>query len=278
MNEVRTSPLGQSVVKKENSGFTGNEHVALFASYSAEGSIKEHVEYYIKRLKENGFRVVLVIACDNMPGKDQKDYDQSTADCVIVRENKGFDFGSWAHAFYLYPDLYTSASCLLTNDSLFGPFNSFDRMVSKLKSDDRHDLFGLTQSNEVLPHIQSYFLYISKNLLGSEAFRYFMESIKPFTGKNQVISLYELPFTFFVQSSGFRVGAMFIASSLGIPQYANPTLIAWRKLIQQGFPFFKIQLLYNNHTNVDISGWEKTLRKAGYDETIAINYIKKISS
>ena len=276
MQELKPSILGNAILQKKSTlnKFTYTDRVALLASFSIDGSIKAHVEYYISRLVKNGFRVVLVIACDDISITDKNGDVQSDAEIVILRDNKGFDFGSWAHAFHLFPDLYQARSCLLTNDSLFGPFDSFDKVVSKLFSDNKHDLYGLTQSDEVLPHIQSYFLHLSNRLLRSDSFKYFMESIKPFEGKKQVISLYELPFTLFVQSSGFSVGVMFTASDLDITQYANPTLIAWRKLIQLGFPFFKIQLLYDNHTNVDISEWEEVLRQAGYDEQLAVRYIK----
>jgi lipopolysaccharide biosynthesis protein len=284
--DMKADILGDAILKKKSAAFRKTDRVALIASYSPDGTIKAHVEYYIRRLSKNGFGVILVIAVDDISDhfsktdeteSDEADFNEivTSADFVILRENKGFDFGSWAHAFRLFPELYTIKSCLLTNDSLFGPFKSFGDIVSKtLSVEDKVDLFGLTQSNEVLPHIQSYFLHLSNRLLSSESFKYFMDSIQPFANKHQVISLYELPFSFFVQASGFKVGAMFSTSELGLPQFSNPTYDAWRKLIQQGFPFLKIQLLRTNITKVDMTDWKKILHKAGYNNQLAINFLK----
>ena len=275
MHELKSNALGKAVILKQSSTFTSTDRIALIASYSPNGLIKEHVEYYIRRLSKNGFRAVLVIACDDIADNDETRYGQTAADVVVLRDNKGFDFGSWSHAFRLFPDFFNVKSCLLTNDSLFGPFKSFGNIISKtLSVEDKVDLFGLTQSNEVMPHIQSYFLHLSARLLRSESLKYFMHSIQPFENKHQVISLYELPFSFFVQASGFKVGALFATSDLGLSQYANPTYDAWKKLIELGFPFLKIQLLRNNHNNIDMTDWKKTLHKAGYDNELAINFLK----
>lgn len=262
-------PLGQAKFAVSGKQIMPADRIALLASYSGDGSIKRYVEYYTARLKENDFRVVLLVACDRLPGDKELSGYVSCADFVILRENKGFDFGSWAHAFSLLPDIFHANSCLLTNDSILGPFDSFSPVISKIRSlESSVDLLALTDNNQVMYHLQSYFLHLSKNMLSSASFKLFIRSIQPYQLKMQVISLYEIPLARFAVISGFRVGALFSTSEMSRESNENLTIHAWRKLIEKGFPFVKLQLLRDNPENQDLTGWEDVLRGVGYDPDV----------
>jgi lipopolysaccharide biosynthesis protein len=267
--------LGNANIIRSGASLTSADRVALLASYSGDGSIKQHVEYYSKRLSDCGLRVILVIACDCLQDGQHVMEQDTSADFVILRDNRGFDFGSWSHAFKLIPALYDACGCLLTNDSLFGPFNSFDGVLARLFSlENQVDLISLTDNNEAMLHLQSYFMYISRQLLAAKCFRLFMNSVQSFESKSQIINLYEIPLGRFVSMSGFRAGALFRSSDMGITDKRNVTLTAWRELVRRGFPFVKIELLKNNPCDADITGWEQVLAESGYNPELVHNHLR----
>lgn len=268
--------LGSAVFVKRPLPLNPGQRIALFASYSADGSIKRYVEYYISRLTHCGFRVMLVIACDQLPAGHAIATPNTAAEGVILRENRGFDFGSWSHVLRLMPELYMARSCLLANDSVFGPFGNFDALMDKiLVNETANDLLGLTDSQGIMPHVQSYFIHLSRRWLGSDAFRFFMESVQPYRSKLQVINQYEVTLARFATVSGFKAGAVFSLAELGVSSKSNLTLVAWRLLIERGFPFIKAQLLRDNPFKVDISGWERVLTDAGYDTGLITQYLDR---
>ncbi|HEX8077188.1 MAG TPA: rhamnan synthesis F family protein, partial [Chthoniobacterales bacterium] len=177
---------------------------------------------------------------------------------VICRENKGHDFGSWAAAHAKYGD-QVHGLLLLANDSVYGPIGDLGAVVTQLLSQDA-DFFGLVESVDMAPHLQSWFLLFKPCAHRSEAFRSIWRLPFADLSKRDIIERAEIGLSTALTQAGFRYRAAFPASRLGWlgrRHRCNLTHSLWRHLVQFGeVPFIKVELLRDNPIGVpDIREW-----------------------
>ncbi len=234
------------------------EH-ALLVAYAATGMLQPFLPRYIGMLKAAGIAVTLVVNTDRPVLLDDTLLD--LLDCAIVRDNRGYDFGAWAHALHIVPALYGAETLYIVNDSVFGPRDeaSFATMIERVRA-SRGDLVGLTQTLERGWHIQSYFMAVKRSLLASYAFQFFVNDIRVLPSKDSIIDTYEVPLAKRVRESGFEVDVLF-----PVEEGRNPTLFAWRRLIAADYPFVKLLLLRGGFPAIDTRKIKKSLRLAGFD-------------
>lgn len=246
------------IIVKEITLNAGSE-AALLVTHAPHGQLKPHVLPYIKLLRDSGF-VVLLVAVVDRP-LELGEAELAAADGIIVRDNAGYDFGAWAHAFQLVPALYGARLLIMTNDSVLPTADTrvFGAMIKDIKAHPA-DIIGLTSSHEYGWHLQSYFLALKPKALASWAFQHFIRDIERLDDKDAVIRAYEVPFAGRMQASGLSVAALFNCNIA-----FNPSLFAWRELIAQGYPFVKMLLLRGQFADADIEDWESVLADAGFD-------------
>lgn len=244
------------------------EAAALLVTHAPAGRLKPHVLPYMEQLSRNGMSVLLVAIADRP--LELLDAEIAAADGIIVRDNAGYDFGAWAHAFKLCPALYGAGLLVLTNDSVIPTADGdvFAAMMDRVR-DCPADIVALTASHEYGWHVQSYFLGLKPKALSSWAFQHFIRDIRRIDDKDEVIRTYEIPFAANMQAGGLTVKALYAGSFS-----ANPTFFSWRELIEQGFPFIKLLMLREKFSEVTDQKemlqevrqqWPFVLRKAGFD-------------
>lgn len=255
------------VIVKELNLVQGGE-AAIVVTHAPAGRLKPHVLPYMQHLRGNGISVLLVAVVDRP--LELCDEEIAAAGGIIVRDNGGYDFGAWAHAFQLYPALYGASLLIMTNDSVIPTADGtvFRTMVERVR-DCRADIVALTASHEYGWHVQSYFLGLKPKALSSLAFQHFIRNVRRIDNKDEVIRTYEVPFAAKMQAGGLIVQALFT----GVFS-ANPTLFSWRDLIEQGFPFIKLLMLRKQFAGVadwpevlkDVNeNWPTVLEAAGFD-------------
>lgn len=244
------------------------EDVALLVTHAPAGRLKPHVLPYIDQLSGTGLKTLLVIIADRP--LELRDTERARADGIIVRDNAGYDFGAWAHAFQLCPALYGAGLLVMTNDSVVPTADTqvFATMMERVRT-CRADIAALTASHEYGWHVQSYFLGFKPKALSSWAFQHFMRDMPLIDDKDQVIRTCEVPFASRMQAAGLSVEALFSGS-----YSANPTFFSWRELIEQGFPFIKLLMLRKQFEAVTDQHemlkeiqetWPQVLETAGFD-------------
>lgn len=236
----------------------GGEH-AIFVAYAATGMLHPFVRPFLRMLRDRGVAVSLVVNTDRPVALDDDLLDLVAS--VVVRENKGYDFGAWAHMLRLEPKLYAAECLYIINDSIVGPSNDTDfaAMMVKVRQ-KKADLLGLTETLERGWHVQSYFLRISAPLLQSYAFQLFVNSIAVIADKDAIINAFEVPLARRVAEAGFTVDSVF-----KIDEARNPTLFAWNRLLAAGFPFVKHSLLRNGFEHLNTEGLAREMKRAGFD-------------
>lgn len=222
--------------------------VCIFSSYSFRGIVEDYVFYYLKALKNSGFSVVFV-STSELSGtciQRLKEY----AFLIIEKENKCPDFGSWKIALALLNWGQDLNSVVLANDSVFGPFYDLEKIISSMQK--KYDVWGMTDSYEIDYHLQSYFLFAGKKVLGSGVWKLFWEDVDLSLSKQAVIDRYETGLSKVLMSSDFKLGAFASIDSLSKnfhdgSKLTNASLRFWKMLIDRyEFPFLKREVLIKN--------------------------------
>jgi hypothetical protein len=218
--------------------------ICLFATFAPAPGLKPHVPAHVESLAGAGFAVVLVVNTDLDPGGLRLDPAllDRLAGC-IVRENVGFDFAAWGHAYSLGQGFPRSTRLLLANDSVIGPVSepAFDALIGRLRASSA-DMVGLTENRMPHRHLQSYFLAFGPRALASDAFRRALLGMRSLPTKELVIDAYETSLTMQLEHIGLRAEALF-PPLYDEPRSGDDTTARWRELVDAGFPFVKASLL-----------------------------------
>lgn len=254
------------IVKEFN--LAPGDDAAILITHAPAGRLKPHILPYMEQISRAGLSVLLVAVVDRP--LEFLDKEVGVAAGIVVRDNAGYDFGAWAHAFQLFPALFGAGLLVMANDSVIptGDINIFAAMMARVR-ECRADIVALTASHEYGWHVQSYFLGLKPKALSSWGFQHFIRDLRRLDDKDEVIRTYEVPFASKMQASGLTVQALYAGSFS-----ANPTFFNWRELIEDGFPFIKLLMLRDKFAEVTDQidmlkeireQWPHVLKKAGFD-------------
>ncbi|HZF80513.1 MAG TPA: rhamnan synthesis F family protein, partial [Rubrivivax sp.] len=192
---------------KRPRGLAGKE-VCLFVSYARNGILSEHALFHARAWSRQGFAVVMIVVLDDMASFGPAS-DLDFCSGVLVRANVGYDFGAWATAVAVLPELRDAALLAMVNDSVFGPLSSFPRMLAQTRACDG-DVVGLIESFEIRHHLQSFVVFYKPKALKSAAFRKFWRSVRV-GDRAVVIEECELQLWNRFEQAGLTVKALFPA-------------------------------------------------------------------
>ncbi len=137
---------------------------ALYFAFAPDGRALGQHRFTMTRLREQGFRILLVVACNGLP-----DANFMSADAVIRKELNGFDFSGYAIGLDHLADTVGRTDVLVLNDSVFGPFADMRTFFARTP----FRMTGFTASYAVEPHLQSYAFLIR------DFDRAYMEGLRP---------------------------------------------------------------------------------------------------
>jgi hypothetical protein len=240
--------------------------VCIFVAYTPDSVVPEYSRLHARAWADAGFQVVLVLNTDAF-GDDIQTDGLDFAGGVLVRENRGYDFGAWATALQQLTAIRNASLVALVNDSMYGPLDTFGQMLSRVRALDA-DVIGGTESLEFGRHFQSFLLFFKARALRSDAFWQFWQKVRA-GGRIVAVYRYELRLMELLERTGLRCAALFSSHDRD-----NPTLTRWRELIEEGLPYLKIALLRDNIFKVDLSGWQEVLSEHGYDPALATRHVK----
>ena len=241
---------------------TLDQDFALLVTFAPNGLINEPTIYYLEQLVKKSIHVVLCIHVDNDNLEFKYDERLDSACSILVRKNSGFDFPLWASALTAMPELFQAKKIIFTNDSILGPFSTFDQLLKKIENNSA-DFIALTDSHQLLYHVQSYFFVLKQKALINPVVRAFWSQVLSFQRKTDVIHAYELNLAkVFGLNGKVKHDVIFKANDLKQHKRGfnhvnfNPTHQEWRNLVSLGFPFIKTELLQKNPTNTSIKDWD----------------------
>jgi lipopolysaccharide biosynthesis protein len=242
------------VIKPMAAGLAGE--LCLFVTFADRPHLKPHVVTHLEHLLAAGIHVVLIVNTDLAADDLRIDPRlQARLDGALVRQNIGFDFGAWAHAWSLGEGAGSWSRLYLVNDSIVGPLNGarFARLLERVRSADA-DVIGLTESLLPRRHLQSYFLVLNGRALRSEALRGLMRRVLNWPTKSQVIEVYETRVTALLEAQGLRCVALF-PSLWNDPRSSDDTSARWGELVDAGFPYLKARVIAGHPNDERIRAW-----------------------
>ena len=220
--------------------------VALYASYQIGKDLPGYVQYALRHLAATDFHVVLLTNDRELSEDAYKFIADNNIELFLTR-NHGFDFGMWHR--YLKLKVNSPAAngaqeamgnldrLLVLNDSIVYFQNNFEKFFAEAEKSSA-DVISLTSSNEIYPHLQSFFLYMKQPALGA----FFMH-------------LFETPeqedFMSTVRHMEVGLSEKFVEAEVRMeaiyPTSGNP-LFASKELVEQGAGFIKRKLLQRRFT------------------------------
>lgn len=196
-----------------------SKRLLIYVHYNKSNSLAEYVEYQLKKITPLFERVVLVTN-SQISVKDKTRLSGTYTD-YIQRENVGFDFAAWRDGLNLvgWKELNKYSSVTLMNDTCFGPIYPMREVYEKMEKQN-FDFWGITDhgiskdgmpgTNKSIPyHIQSYMMAYNENVIKSEVFKNFWESVKDHKEVHKVIQQYETRLTGVLNKADFTSGVYF---------------------------------------------------------------------
>ena len=240
----------------------GASRVCFFAHYHPQGITADHVLFYLAALKQAGFSVVVLSTATMDAGEQAKLRGACAA--LVMRENRGLDFGGWMEAVKLFFPL-TAEFLLLANDSVYGPLADLGAFIARLTAVPA-DFYGIIESYEAgRAHFQSWFLLLRPSAYRSPAFATLMSTpISDTMSKLDIIVTYEQGLTGRLRQAGLIGHPWFSVEDGGRVArqfHYNPMQLTWCQLVaRKAVPFVKIELLRDNPMRVpDAGGWRRVV-------------------
>ncbi len=248
---------------------TDRSTLAVFAHFDPGGQVAPHVERYLAALRDVVDRVVIVSTAE------LDDAGRATLAAhgeLVERENVGYDFYSWKTGLDHAGDWGAFDRVLICNDSVVGPTRPFAEILGPGAPKDA-DFWGMTSSNEISPHVQSWFVVFERPVIASGLLHGFWRAMEPVSNRFVVIRRYEVGLSKLLLTGGLRMGSYLrltpraavtaelrhrlaldrlpakqrparprFVRSLREPTW-NPTYVLWDSVFDGRLPFVKLEIL-----------------------------------
>ena len=228
---------------------------AIFFAYSPSGSAFDQHDFTIRRLRDDGFYVLVVLAIDPLVDFDPSAW--ASADALILKGLKGYDFSGYQIGLRHLVDTVGTVDVLVLNDSVFGPFSSLREVVQQ--RDWR--LTGFTSSFAVENHIQSYAFFI--RAADSRTLTVWTTVMLPrlcLTAHHAVAYVQETRLARVAVDSGLSVGALWSPKQRDVDLLMAYPL----EILGSGFPFLKRSTVGKFSHNFDSASILEKLRRLGH--------------
>ena len=178
---------------------------ATMAHFDPRGKVAPHVRAHIDALRSVVDRLIVVSTADLLPADEAWLRERAE---LLRRDNFGYDFFSYRSGLLAVDDLAEYDRVIVCNDTFVGPLGGYQRILDDMQARPV-DFWGLTWSDEITPHVQSYFLCFRPWVVRSEAFTQFWKRMTPLSDRFQVIRSYEVGLSHVLERAGFRGAAYF---------------------------------------------------------------------
>ena len=265
-------PFTEKILCKERFSELTCNKICLFSHYDKHNLIDPYVLFYLEELSKK-FDIIFVSTA-KLDSKEIKKISK-LVNIAIVKENYGYDFGSWKTAMDCLQEYNAEIEeLLICNDSVYGPISDFSKLIRKFEQSP-FDITSITDSFEINYHLQSYFVHFKKQVIDSKKFKEFWDEFQIIEDKNELILRNEIGLSKILVNEGFKLGAVAPASELGFVN--NSHINWWRTLKDFGAGFIKIELLRDNPTKTDITNWEEKLSSiSDYPSSLITKHLKRI--
>ena len=191
------------------------------AHFDPDGLVAPHVRRQIQAWLAAPADVTVVSTAD----LNDADRDWLNAHVQLIqRPNEGYDFLSYRVGLQAAGDLGAYDEVIVCNDSFVGPLRPYAEILQEMSRRDC-DFWGVTRSDRIKRHVQSFFVVFRPQVTRSDAFRTFWAEMSPLATRTQVIRRYEVGLSVKLRKSGFRASRYFVETRL--ERYQGRLRVAW---------------------------------------------------
>jgi rhamnosyltransferase len=176
------------------------------AHYDVAGKLRPHVRGQVDALAAS---VDTLVVCTASRLDDEARAWLAERARLVERANYGYDFFSYKVGLDSVGDLSSYDEVVVCNDTYVFALDSYQPIFDAM-ADRACDFWGLTATQRVAPHIQSFFVAFRPWVVASRTFRGFWEGMDPISRRRQVIRRYEIGMSSRLHEAGFESGAYFV--------------------------------------------------------------------
>lgn len=141
------------------------KRLCVFVIFDNQGKVYDYVDYYLKEMKTIASKIVVV--SNEKLSEEGKSILRKYSTHIWERKNEGYDAAAYKEVFekYLtYEEISEYDELILSNDTCFGPFVSFESIFEKMQNESC-DFWGMSYIDMgFLSHLQSNFLVFRKKI------------------------------------------------------------------------------------------------------------------
>lgn len=218
-------------------------NLGLLSTYFLEPDIPESTLSYAQKLKSHCKTLLFLTNDDRKLNPDAESRLASAGIELKYVPNQGLDFGMWSRHIDQWT-LSDYSGIVLANDSCIA-LRAFDQTFQSASA-EAVDIVGMTDSNEIDYHLQSYFLYAASPA-GSEFMHGFIkrmtpELMDPKLSRESLIQRCEVGLTQAAITEGLTTKALW-GNSRQRPTKENPSLVWAPIYLAAGMPVVKKKYL-----------------------------------
>jgi lipopolysaccharide biosynthesis protein len=188
------------------------KRVVLYVSFDAQSRIAEHVVKQLTAFQGQGYQSVFVSTSPEISENDLNKIKNLVSICVL-RKNEGYDFASWKVAYsFIAEQAKNLESLVLMNDSCLGPEYDLTETLSLMRSES-DVVYGISKSEEIAEHIQSYFYHFGATVLKQVFSHEFFKRIRVVHSKWAVVRYFEIGGSTFLIKNGVKLKALVDSTS-----------------------------------------------------------------
>jgi len=189
-----------------------SKRVLIYANYDSGSCVLPHVVEQLTVFHRAGYSVIFVSTSPKF-FPDEFTKIENLVAVAIHRKNVGYDFTSWKVGFsFIAKTAPSLQSLVLMNDSCLGPFFDFAPLLEKMFV-ARESVFGLSKSDEIAEHIQSYFYHFGGEVLRAGVVAGFFDRIRVLNTKWGIVRYFEIGSSRFLASRGIALQALVDAAN-----------------------------------------------------------------
>ena len=229
----------------------------IYFFFDQQGIVDNYVFYFLNDLCKN-LEELYIVCNGQVQEEDQKRLRQYTPH-VIIRKNEGLDVGAYLEGLRAigFERLKDFDELLLLNFTIFGPLYPLSEMFEVMAARDL-DFWGITshgqakrtQTELILPHVQSHFTAIRKSMLQSPAFQDYWEQLPEIRTYEESVMFHEVVFTRHFEELGFHwatyTGTEGMAEVCPNPIMTTPLLL----IRDRRCPIIKRRSFFQDYGNV----------------------------
>jgi lipopolysaccharide biosynthesis protein len=179
--------------------------LGVMAHFDHDGRLGPHTRRQVAALAAAVDDLLVVTTADLTSGA--REFLGSHAR-VIERPNVGYDFLSYKVGLES-ADLSAYDEVTVCNDSYVGPLTDYALIFDHMSS-SKVDFWGLTETDRVSHHVQSFFITFRPTVVASEEFGRFWSEMVPLSHRYKVIRRYEVGLSRRLYGAGFTSAPYFV--------------------------------------------------------------------